>query len=289
MASGLHLLREQFVQALTPPYPIEEVHSLFFISLTHVTGMSRLEFTLSKNEHKSLNSAQMQEQLLQLHHILDRLKKGEPLQYILGETQFYGLTFKVDTHTLIPRPETEELVRWIVEDYDEKAPAILDIGTGSGCIAISLAHALPKANVSACDISTEALKRAGQNTALNKVAVRLEHIDILHAQTLPRTYDVMVSNPPYVRDLEKEKMADNVLKYEPELALFVSDLDPLIFYRKIAALATQYLAPKGRLYLEINEYLGKEMIALLQSFAFEHIELRKDMFGKDRMICAQKK
>lgn len=289
MASGLHLLREQFVQALTPLYPIEEVHSLFFISLAHVTGMSRLEFTLSKNEHKSLNLAQKQEQLLQLYQILDRLKQREPLQYILGETQFYGLTFKVDTHTLIPRPETEELVRWIVEDYDEKAPAILDIGTGSGCIAISLAHALPKANVSACDISTKALKRAGQNTALNTVAVRLEHIDILHAQTLPSTYDVMVSNPPYVRALEKEKMADNVLKYEPELALFVSDSDPLVFYRKIAALATQYLAPKGRLYLEINEYLGKEMIALLQSFAFENIELRKDMFGKDRMICAQKK
>ena len=289
MATGLHALQEQFVQALTPIYEIEEVHSLFFISLADVTGMSRLEFALSKKGQKDVGSSIKQDQLQRLHHILDRLKQREPIQYILGETEFYGLSFNVDPNTLIPRPETEELVRWIVEDYDRKAPNILDMGTGSGCIAISLAHALPEAKVSGCDISTRALQLASQNAAKNKVSVHFEPIDILHTQTLPNRYDVIVSNPPYVRALEKEKMAPNVLEYEPHLALFVSDSDPLIFYRKIAALATQYLTPKGSLYLEINEYLGKEMVALLQSFGFEHITLRRDMFGKDRMICAQKK
>ncbi len=289
MATGLHALQEQFVQALTPIYEIEEVHSLFFISLADVTGMSRLEFALSKKSQKDVGSSIKEDQLQRLHHILDRLKQREPIQYILGETEFYGLSFNVDPNTLIPRPETEELVRWIVEDYDRKAPNILDMGTGSGCIAISLAHALPEAKVSGCDISTRALQLASQNAAKNKVSVHFEQIDILHTQTLPNRYDVIVSNPPYVRALEKEKMAPNVLEYEPHLALFVSDSDPLIFYRKIAALATQYLTPKGSLYLEINEYLGKEMVALLQSFGFEHITLRRDMFGKDRMICAQKK
>ncbi len=168
-----------------------------------------------------------------------RLKDHEPIQYILGETEFYGLPFKVNNHTLIPRPETEELVSWILDNSEFKFQdsELLDIGTGSGCIAISLAKNLSNSKISALDVSEEALKIAKQNATLNKVGVEFFQTDILKIKTLPKQYNVIVSNPPYVRELEKKQMQQNVLKYEPDSALYVKDEDPLLFYRTISQLA----------------------------------------------------
>ena len=218
-----------------------------------------------------------------------RLKIHEPIQYIIGETEFYGLPFKVNKHTLIPRPETEELVEWIYIEFSNQQSTInnqqfLDIGTGTGCIAISLAKNLPNAKVSALDISEEALKIAQQNAEMNKVKIDFFQTDILAAETLPKKYDVIISNPPYVRELEKKQMQQNVLKHEPESALYVSNEDPLLFYRAISHLAKKHLNPEGKLFFEINEYLADELTALLEGEGFKNIQVKKDIFGKDRMI-----
>jgi release factor glutamine methyltransferase len=214
----------------------------------------------------------------------NRLQHFEPIQYILGETEFYGLPFKVTPATLIPRPETEELVDWILAHYNKNHKTLLDIGTGSGCIAITLAKNLPSLEISAMDISEETLKIASENAKDHKVGVIFSKVDILNALALPQKYDIIVSNPPYVRNSEKKNMQKNVLDYEPTMALFVEDDNPLLFYSKIAALAKNYLNPKGFLFFEINEYLGKEVIQLLKRESFSEIELKKDFFGKDRMI-----
>lgn len=218
-----------------------------------------------------------------------RLKIHEPIQYIIGETEFYGLPFKVNKHTLIPRPETEELVEWIYSEFSNQQSTInnqqfLDIGTGSGCIAISLAKYLPNSKVSALDISEEALKIARENAETNKVEVDFFQKDILAAETLPKKYDVIISNPPYVRELEKKQMQQNVLKHEPESALYVGNEDPLLFYRTISHLAKKHLNPEGKLFFEINEYLADELTALLEDEGFKNIQVKKDIFGKDRMI-----
>ena len=241
-----------------------------------------------------MNSTQLQ----QFEKALQRLLQQEPIQYVLGDTEFFGYPFQVNQHTLIPRPETEELVAWIIEDMKNKNQAnsqqkplkstitILDIGTGSGCIPISLAKELPQAKVSSIDVSEEALQVARKNSALNKVAVNFIQQDILKAENLQEKYDVIVSNPPYVRELEKEQMHQNVLDFEPELALFVQNDDPLIFYRKIAQLAKNALIENGKLYFEINEYLPEEMVSLLEEIGYQNIELKKDIFGKFRMCKA---
>lgn len=222
--------------------------------------------------------------------VLDRLKLSEPIQYIFGETLFYGLPFTVNRDTLIPRPETEELVSWILEDRLEitsSQVSVLDIGTGSGCIAITLAKHWENASVRAWDISEEALVVAQKNALLNKVKIDFEPVNILTIEDTSHRFDIIVSNPPYVRELEKTKMQKNVLDYEPHTALFVSNLDPLLFYRKIAALAKKALATKGLLFFEINEYLGEALVQLLEEEGYTDIMLKKDFFGKDRMIrCA---
>jgi len=220
--------------------------------------------------------------------ILEQLKKEIPIQYILGVTHFYGLEFEVNSAVLIPRPETEELVDWIVQKSKIKNQKskfkILDIGTGSGCIAIALAKNLPNAQVFALDVFEKALSTAKKNAELNQVTIQFLHQSILETENLGQQFDVIVSNPPYVRELEKQEIKKNVLDNEPHLALFVEDNDALIFYRKIAQLAQKNLNPQGQLYFEINQYLGQEMLDLLHEMGFKNSELRQDIYGNDRMI-----
>jgi release factor glutamine methyltransferase len=219
---------------------------------------------------------------------LDSLKNEIPIQYLLGKTSFYGLDFEVNPAVLIPRPETEELVDWIIS-YDQihkstKPLRILDIGTGSGCIAISLAKNIPNSQVFAIDVSEKALATAQKNAEINNVKVAFLEENILETDDLEQQFDIIVSNPPYVRQLEKQEIKKNVLDNEPHLALFVEDNDALVFYRKIAELAQKNLLPNGQLFFEINQYLGKEMMELLEKMGFKNIELRKDIYGNDRMI-----
>ncbi|ESU19636.1 hemK protein [Flavobacterium cauense R2A-7] len=224
----------------------------------------------------------------QWENVVAQLKEQRPIQYILGETEFYGLPFYVNEHTLIPRQETEELVDWIVKGNLKierlKDLKILDIGTGTGCIAISLAKNLPNAKVFAMDVSDKALAVAKRNAERNEVTINFIHQSILETNDLGETFDIIVSNPPYVRNLEKEEIKKNVLDYEPHLALFVEDNDALLFYRKITELAIKNLSENGQLYFEINQYLGNEMVQLLQQHNFKDVELRKDIYGNDRMM-----
>ena len=270
-------------------YGKDEVDSFFDMLLNAYLGFGRINLILNPN----LTITKAEEQ--PLFEALNRLKLEEPIQYIIGNAEFYGLKLKVNEYTLIPRPETEELVDWILNGISnlESEINILDIGTGSGCIAIAIAKNLPKANVVAIDVSEEALKTAKENAQLNNVKVEFIHQDILSSNhfelnVATREYDIIVSNPPYVRILEKDVMKNNVLNYEPHMALFVEDKDPLIFYKAIVQFAVENLTPKGQLFFEINQYLGKEMVQLLEIHGFKNIELRKDLFGDDRMIKAIK-
>jgi release factor glutamine methyltransferase len=213
----------------------------------------------------------------------------EPIQYILGETEFYGLKLNVNPAVLIPRPETEELVDWILKINSIRNAKILDIGTGSGCIALALKNHLKEGEISGVDISENALKVARENALQNHLNVNFFQSDILKwKESEWDKFDIVVSNPPYVRMSEKAKMNDNVLHYEPDSALFVSDQDPLVFYRAIAAFASQYLNKNGFLFFEINEYLGEEMKVLMEGFGFESIEIRKDINSKNRMAFGLK-
>ena len=212
----------------------------------------------------------------------EKLAEGIPVQYVLGRAYVCDHWFSVSPATLIPRPETEELVDWIVSDAVGQE-RILDIGTGSGCIAISLADRLPGAEVSGLDISEAALEVAKDNARSIGVSLRWMHLDIL-GQVPPGKYDIIVSNPPYVTQREKEQMRANVLDFEPHTALFVPDEDPLLFYERIAVLSSELLAPHGWVYLEINEYLGNEVVSLMEKEGFSHVELRKDFLGKDRFV-----
>jgi release factor glutamine methyltransferase len=222
---------------------------------------------------------------------LVQLKLEIPIQYLLGKTSFYGLDFEVNSAVLIPRPETEELVDWIIQSQKLKVKSqkikILDIGTGSGCIAVSLAKNIPNAQVFAIDVSEKALATAKKNANLNDVNVTFLHQSILETEDLEQEFDIIVSNPPYVRNLEKKEIKKNVLDNEPHLALFVEDNDALIFYKKIAELAQKNLSNSGQLYFEINQYLGKEMVGLLETMSFKNIELRKDIYENDRMTRAE--
>lgn len=281
-------LKINFKNTLLGLYPVEEVESFFNILSEKYLNLSRINIALNPDKEIS------EEDAAKFQTALVRLKSYEPVQYIIGETEFYGLPFKVNKHTLIPRPETEELVEWILtdfseskklgEDFSHKEINILDIGTGSGCIAISLAKNLPEAKVSAIDVSEEALKLARLNAEMNGVELSFFQTDILNAKALPSNYDLIVSNPPYVRELEKDLMLPNVLKHEPEIALFVQDEDALLFYRVIARLAKLHLKPPGKLYFEINELLGEELTTLLTNEGFQEIQIRKDLYGKDRMM-----
>lgn len=273
-----------FNEALSAIYPKTEIDSFFFILMEEKLKLQRIDTVLKPDFLITKKN------LIDLKTIVKRLQKEEPIQYIIGNTEFYGLPFFVDKNTLIPRPETEELVSWVLNETKVLANnktielSILDIGTGTGCIPISLAKNLTSLNISAIDISPEALLIAKQNAILNKVTIEFIELDILNTESLPQEYDVIISNPPYVRELEKEEIKNNVLKNEPHLALFVADENPLIFYNKIADLAKQQLSKNGMLFFEINQYLGKETVNMLVKKGFKNIQLKKDLFGKDRMI-----
>lgn len=264
-------------------FPEEEIESLIFLIFEKLKGYSRTQFLLLKEE-----ILLGKDEVDKIKSIVTRLKNHEPIQYILGETEFYGLLFYSVPGVLIPRPETEELVQWIIQENTLTAPIMLDMGTGTGCIAISLRKNIEQATMLACDISLVCIETAIRNAELNAATVSVFEYDIL--KNIPEVsfpeLDVIVSNPPYVRHIEKLLMQSNVLEYEPELALFVSDENPLIFYERIADFGLLHLKYMGRLYFEINEAFGKECVEMLQSKGFSHIILRKDINGKDRMIRA---
>ena len=273
-----------FNEALSAIYPKTEIDSFFFILMEEKLKLQRIDTVLKPDFLITKKN------LIDLKTIVKRLQKEEPIQYIIGSTEFYGLPFLVDKNTLIPRTETEELVSWVLDEIkvltNNKITelSILDIGTGTGCIPISLAKNLTSLNISAIDISPEALIIAKQNAILNKVTIEFIELDILNAESLPQEYDVIISNPPYVRELEKEEIKNNVLENEPHLALFVADENPLIFYNKIADLAKQQLSINGMLFFEINQYLGQKTLNMLVNKGFKNIQLKKDLFGNDRMI-----
>ena len=288
--------RNYFNETLKTIYPITEIDSFFFLLLEEYLGFRRVDIVL-KSDFKIT-----QETLNLLQSATKQLEQEVPLQYIIGKTEFYGLPFVVNKHVLIPRPETEELVAWVVSESsrfktfntstkqttETKQLKILDIGTGSGCIPISLKKQLPFAKISAIDISKEALTVAKKNAVLNNVDIHFILQDILKTVALDQHYDIIISNPPYVRELEKKELKNNVLKNEPHVALFVENDNPLIFYAKIAELAKKYLNKNGLLFFEINQYLGTETIDLVNKKGLKNIQLKKDMFGNDRIILASK-
>ena len=288
--------RNYFNETLKTIYPITEIDSFFFLLLEEYLGFRRVDIVL-KSDFKIT-----QETLNLLQSATKQLEQEVPLQYIIGKTEFYGLPFVVNKHVLIPRPETEELVAWVVSESsrfktfntstkqttETKQLKILDIGTGSGCIPVSLKKQLPFAEISAIDISNDALTVAKKNAVLNNVDIHFILQDILKTVALDQHYDIIISNPPYVRELEKKELKNNVLKNEPHVALFVENDNPLIFYAKIAELAKKYLNKNGLLFFEINQYLGTETIDLVNKKGLKNIQLKKDMFGNDRIVVASK-
>lgn len=273
-----------FKKELQTCYHTPELNQLVFMSLMHVLNMEKS--ALLAYPDKLISQPQYQ----QIKQHINRLKKHEPIQYILGFAEFYDLTFKVSPAVLIPRPETEELVHWIIQENKQQAPRILDIGTGSGCIPITLKNNLPQAIVFACDISEDALKLATKNAIKHACQITFFTSDILitQARQLPQNLDILVSNPPYVKNSEKQAMTSNVLKFEPHLALFVNNDKPLIFYDKIAELGKTCLKLGGHIYFEINENLGPETCDLLIKKGYKNVIIKKDLYGKSRMIKAQK-
>jgi len=288
-----------FQKGLTTLYDSQETESIILLTISEITHLSNA--TIKAFPEKEITSEQIQ----QLQNILIQLQTGKPIQYILGYTEFYGLKFLVNPTVLIPRPETEELVEWVLssvsspDSYWEQLPVgsfhLLDIGTGSGCIAISLKKNLHGAQVSAIDISPEALQTAKQNAKLNEVEINFIEADILNLKSDPDNYrdenpkfEIIISNPPYVTLKDKSQMHINVTNFEPHTALFVPEDDPLIFYKAIADFAINNLTANGLLFFEINESYGQETVDLLTEKGFKYIELKKDMGNKYRMIRAVK-
>lgn len=268
-------------KSLSNFYPDTEISGLTRLLIENVTKSS-IPALLSDKSKKIT-----EEELLKIDKIVERLQKFEPIQYILGETEFYGLPFVVNENVLIPRPETEELVELILKENKTDQPRILDIGTGSGCIAISLKRHLPKSIVEGWDISKGALEVANLNSKNNSANVLFTQVDILGEYPNQLTFDIIVSNPPYVLDSEKSEMHTNVLKYEPHTALFVADSNPLLFYNRIADVSTQLLTNGGKLYFEINRMKGQETIKMLEDKGFSAIKLIKDISGNDRIVKAE--
>ncbi len=291
---SLKNLKNIFFTELEELYPKEEIESFYYLCAEKFTELNRLKIAL--NPDFRVNEKQLQ----QFSNALERLKKEEPIQYILGKTEFYRLPFLVNKNVLIPRPETEELVAWVIAEKSNETASnlkILDIGTGSGCIPISVAKNLKNSNLWALDISEKALEIGKKNAIQNEVFVHFVQADILcttsnqlkaHLQLDREKFDIIISNPPYVRDLEKVQMKNNVLQYEPHVALFVEDENPLLFYDKIADFARENLKPNGLLFFEINQEFAQETISLLKEKNFNNISCKKDIFGVDRMVkCEQ--
>ncbi|HZK94890.1 MAG TPA: peptide chain release factor N(5)-glutamine methyltransferase [Prolixibacteraceae bacterium] len=268
--------------SLSQLYCEQEIESISKLIFEKVLGFSRLQVHL--NQHQTISSAN----LTQITEIVNRLIQFEPIQYILGETEFYGLPLKVNPAVLIPRPETEELVDWIIHDCSLINPIILDIGTGSGCIPIALTKNLKGAAAEGWDISADALMVAKKNAEINQVKVNFICTDVLNLNYAEQQqkYDIIVSNPPYITPSEQLLMLKNVVDYEPHVALFVPETDPLIFYRTISEIAIKVLKPGGKLYFEINEQFGNEIVDLLSLKGFKNIILKKDINGKERLVKA---
>lgn len=279
----MHPIVNEIRNALREHYPDSEALALAKMLLVEAFGFSTLELYGGKDKEISGKRLDV------LNEMIARLKKNEPIQYVIGAEVFCGWTFEVNENVLIPRPETQELVRWIVADWKSDAPCrILDVGTGSGCIAISLSKLLEGAEVEAWDISEGALRVARRNADRNEAQVFFRRVDVLKACTEDCRYDVIVSNPPYITESEKQDMDANVLDWEPHTALFVPDADPLLFYRRIAELGVSMLNEGGALYFEINRAYGEETVRMLEGLGYKQIELRKDNWGNDRMIKANR-
>jgi release factor glutamine methyltransferase len=280
----LQAFKQQFKSELSSHYENIELSSLLSILIEHVTGWNQINQVVHKDE--PLNEKCIDD----LQNALNKLKEGSPIQYITGKAWFMGNEWKVNENVLIPRPETEELVDWVTEyaTIIDKPLQILDIGTGSGCIAISIKLALPDCMVAGLDISESALNVAKENAQLLNADISWMQENILDTTYLPNKFDIIVSNPPYIPFKENVNMEVQVKNFEPNIALFVTDADPLIFYRTIARLGKQYLNPNGQLFFEMHYDQGKALIALFDEMGY-HAELRQDMFGKDRMLRASLK
>lgn len=284
--SGSTELLKTLKDSLQQSYDLREAENISIVLIEYFFEMSKTQILMDAP------FSELDKELVDnLNECVKRLLEHEPIQQILGETEFYDLPFYVNEHTLIPRPETEELVHWILEDNKENSEfRLIDIGTGSGCIPISIKKNKPKADIIGLELSHDTLDVAKDNADLNEVDVYWIQDNILnYSYKADRPYDIIVSNPPYITDTEKQLMQKNVLDFEPHLALFVDDKEPLIFYDHIADYAIKHLKTNGSLYFEINEAFGKETIHLLEEKGFYEIELKKDLNDKDRMVKAIKK
>lgn len=282
---NISTFKKHFYKSLEGHNSPTETQSIFNLLTQNYLGMNRLQIAMKPE--KELTEAEQ----TRLGEALERLKKHEPIQYILGETEFFGMPFKINSNVLVPRPETETLVEWVLESSEFRVQSsglrVLDIGTGSGILAVSLAKNLPRAKVFALDISEKALKIAEENAVQNKVEIGFIHENVLEMETLPQEFDILVSNPPYIREVEKKDIQRNILDHEPPIALFVTDKNPMVFNLKIAELASKSLSENGAVYVEINQYLGKETENVFREKGFS-TELRKDIFGNQRVLKAWK-
>ncbi len=277
-------IRKFYKQKLLSLYSENEADSLLFMLFFEFANLRKSDVILNPDQTIS------ESELLKIHFAVKDLLNNKPIQYILGKTEFYGLTFKVNTDVLIPRPETEELVERIIkENNTDNYLRILDIGTGSGCIAISLKKHLQAVEMTAIDISAGALNIATNNAIENDVEITFRQIDFLDEQARDKLsdFDIIVSNPPYVRKLEKEQIKKNVLDYEPDIALFVDDDNPFVFYRAIAAFARSHLVKNGKVYCEINQYIGDETAAVFIAAGFNEVEIIEDINGNARILSAK--
>lgn len=278
----LNNIIKEYHRKLLSLYPPQEIQSIIGLVMETYLKISKVEISLKRHDevHEALQSVLMD--------ILKELETGKPVQYIIGDTSFYDMNISVNPDVLIPRQETEELVQWIVTDarHVSEKFRILDIGTGSGCIAIALANELKDARISACDIFRKALDLAKENAKRNDVQVNFFKMNVLKQNLLADQFDIIVSNPPYIPNSEKMRMHRNVLEHEPISALFVPDKEPLLFYEAIAGFSLNHLSQNGTLYLEIHEKYGKEVVHLLKKASFSNIQLKKDINGKDRMVKA---
>lgn len=269
-------LKSYFFEKLSSIYEKRELETIFFITLEHYLKINKINYI--NNPHQKISESQ----ILQFVNLHKELANEKPLAQILGEWEFYGLTFKINKNVLIPRPETEELVNLIIKEYKSKNPSIIDFGTGSGCIPISIKKHLPNSRVSATDISKEALDLAQKNAKLNNAEVDFIHHDIF--TPIDIKVDVIVSNPPYIHADEKNNMKRNVLEYEPHLALFTPTNDSLVFYKRIAEIGKEILNQNGEVFVEINEALGKETSSVFEKYNYKDVSIIKDLQGKDRIV-----
>lgn len=277
-------LHQYSLSSLKSQYPETEAKNLTYMALSYIFNFSRYQI------HVNFDKIVDKDQYAKIKNIVDELKQYKPIQYIIKETEFYNCRISVSEDVLIPRPETEELVDWIIQDTKNEKIEILDIGTGSGCIAIALAKSLSSSKVTAIDISPNAIEIAKSNAIANKVEIKFQEVDLFDIQKELQVskFDIIVSNPPYIRECEKTIMKPNVLNWEPEISLFVPDDNPLLFYNFIIQLATTSLKSKGQIFLEINENYPEEVKKVLMKNDFSSIEIRKDISGKFRMIKASK-